>query len=112
MRKRKIQAKIRVACRDFLEGRADAIEACWTLNRFDCRENVAILEQDVEVVERVYMGSEKRSMLIDKWHPSVLPEKLLQYQQLEAEIRQEINMICERILSANPRRSAASEVAK
>jgi hypothetical protein len=51
-------------------------------------------------------------MLIDKWHPSVLPEKLLQYQQLEAEIRQEINMICERILSANPRRTAPSEVVK
>ncbi len=110
MRQRRTKVKIRVACRAFLEGRADAIETCWTLARHDCRKNVTISEKDLAFIDFVYRGSEKRAMLLENWHPSVLPQKLTEYERIAAAAREEMTMICNRILTANPRNIATREV--
>jgi hypothetical protein len=49
-------------------------------------------------------------MLLENWHPSVLPQKLTEYERIAAAAREEMTMICNRILTANPRNIATREV--
>jgi hypothetical protein len=92
MRKRRIEAKTRIAVKAFLAGNAGAAETCLAISRGTYHDSTLLSEEDKTLLKAV--GSETDDLpvgkLRDNWHPHFLPAKLEQLARYEATIEEDV----------------------
>jgi hypothetical protein len=102
MRKRRLDAKTRVAARTFLAGAVGAVETCVFLRKQLYQDPNLLSVADKNFLERV--ATETRSLPIgnlkDNWHPDFLPAKLAEVEKYDSRFSKETTLICERVLEA------------
>jgi hypothetical protein len=92
MRKRRIEAKTRIAVKAFLAGNAGAAETCLAISRGTYHDSTLLSEEDKTLLKAV--GSETDDLpvgkLRDNWHPHFLPAKLEHFARYEAPIEEDV----------------------
>jgi hypothetical protein len=111
MRKRRIEAKTRIAVKAFLVGDAGAAETCLAISRGTYHASTLLSEEDKKLLKAV--GSETDDLpvgkLRDNWHPHFLPAKLEQLARYEATIEEDVKNLCKRLLDAMKARKVEAE---
>lgn len=101
MRKRRIDAKIRVIARTLLAGESQPSETCYLLLPYTYRNPELFTEEDKVLLRAV--DSEIDDLPVGKlrenWHPDFLPAKLEQLAKYDAAIQSNVRGLCERLLA-------------
>ncbi len=107
MRLRRTKAKIRVACRTFLEGEAGAAETCCFLVPFVFQRVLLLPKNQENFLTAVASETDNLPVgkLRDNWHPAFVGPKLEQLRIYEASIQREVELICRSILNQMPEES-------
>jgi hypothetical protein len=108
MRKRRIDAKIRVAIRAFLAGEAGVTETCQFLSPELSRDKGLVNENDRRLIAEVASGI-SATLIRAEWHPDFAPAKLKELADYEEKIRDQVKEVCEQILETMKQRKKDAE---
>ena len=108
MRKRRIEAKVRVIARTLLAGESQPSETCSLLLPYAYWNPELFTEEDKALLRAVNSETDDLPMgkLRENWHPDFLPAKLDQLAKYDAAIGSDVRGLCERLLAVFERRKS------
>jgi len=107
LRKRRTDAKTRVAIRAFLANEVGAVETCQFLSSRMFLYAESLSTNDKYFVEEV-ADHLSRTLLRTEWHPDFAKSKLEDLDVYEAKIKDEVREICMKILATMEQRKLNS----
>ena len=108
MRKRRTDAKTRVAIRAFLAGETGAVETCQFLS-LELYRDPELADRSDTLFIREVADQVSETMLKREWHPQFAAPKLKQLQQYEEQVKDHLKQICEQILLTFEKRKKDAE---
>ena len=102
MRRRRAEARTRVAIKAFLAGKVGAAETCLAISPARYWDPTFLSEDDKKLITVVTSETDHLPVgkLRDNWHPDFLPAKLQELTRYEVTIEKDVRDLCERLLEA------------